>query len=57
MIFYLLTVRKGTIKYWAVVVAQLVPIPEVCGSNPFFNCIEETKIKKQRPGMAHLRKQ
>ena len=54
---------------WAVVVAQLVerslPMPEVCGSNPVtgkylywtftVNCIEKTKIKKKRPGMAHLK--
>ena len=51
-----------------VVVAQLVerllPIPEVRGSNPVIgknlyrtftvNCIEKTKIKKKRPGMAHF---
>ena len=55
----------------AVVVAQLVerllPIPGVLGSNSaienFFiehlftvNCIEKTKIKKKRPGMAHFLK-
>ena len=54
----------------AVVVAQLVerllPIPEVRGSNPVIGkdlnltfvycqlCIEKTKIKKKRPGMAHF---
>ena len=53
----------------AVVVAQLVeqllPIPEVCSSNPdigknlywtftVLNSIEKTKIKKKRPGMAHF---
>ena len=52
----------------AVVVAHLVerllPIPEVCSSNPFIskknywtftvNCIEKTKIKKMRPGMVHF---
>ena len=49
------------------VVAQLVerslPIPEVRGSNPVIgkkfilnNCIEETKIKKKRPGRAQLKK-
>ena len=52
----------------AVVVAQLVerslPTPEVRGSIPIgdinidqysTNCyLEETKIKKKRPGMAHL---
>ena len=52
---------------WEVVVAQLVewslPIPEVRGSNPVIgknllilnivNCLEKTKIKKKRPGMAH----
>ena len=50
----------------AVVVDQLVerllPIPEVCGSNPVIgkniyrtftvNCTEKTKIKKKRPRMA-----
>ena len=51
------------------VVAQLVerslPIPEVHGSNLVIdkllyltmftvNCIEKTKIKKKRPGMAHF---
>ena len=49
-------------------VAQLVerslPIPEVRGSNPVIgknlhstftvNCIEKTKSKKKRPGMAHF---
>ena len=51
----------------AVVVAQLVerllPTPEICGSNPDIgktltsNCkLEKTKIKKKRPGMAHLKK-
>ena len=53
-----------------VVVAQLVeqslPIPEVRGSNPVIsknlyrtftvNCIENTKIKKKRPGTAHFYK-
>ena len=55
----------------AVVLAQLVErlllTPEVRGSNSvisqllsdiyFFtvNCIEKTKIKKKRPGMAHLK--
>ena len=56
--------------HWAVVVAQLVqrslPILEVRGSIPVIgknlywtfsvNCIEKTKIKKKRPGMAHLKK-
>ena len=52
------------------VVAQLVEqsllIPEVRGSNPVIgkiynehlftvNCIEKTKRKKKRPGMAHLK--
>ena len=52
------------------VVAQLVerslPIPEVQGSNPVIgknlnwtmftvNCFKKTKIKKKRPGMAHLK--
>ena len=47
------------------VVAQLVerslPTPEIGGSNPDIgkvlstNCtLEKTKIKKKRPGMAHL---
>ena len=54
----------------AVLVAQLVErsllIPEVHGSNPVIgkiyiehlftvNSIEKTKIKKKRPGMAHLK--
>ena len=49
------------------VVAQLVelllPTPEIRGSNPDIgkilstNCtIEKTKIKKKKPGMAHLKK-
>ena len=40
-----------------------LPTPEICGSNPNIvkilsaNCIlEKTKIKKKRPGMAHLKK-
>ena len=43
-------------------VEQLLPIPEVLGSNPVIgnilyspfsvNCIEKPKIKKKRPGMA-----
>ena len=55
---------------WEVVVAQLVerllPIPEVRGSYPVIgnnsystitvNCIEKTKIKKKRPGMAQFKK-
>ena len=52
----------------AVVVAQLVersfPTPEIHGSIPDIgkflssNCtIEKTKIKKKRPGMAHLKKE
>ena len=58
------------IHFWAVFVAQLVeqslPIPEVPGSNPVISnilywtftikCIEKTKIKKMRPGMAHFLK-
>ena len=51
----------------AVVVAQLVkrslPIPEIRGSNPdigkilsTYCTIEKKKIKKKRPGMAHLKK-
>ena len=51
-----------------VAVAQLLerslPTPEVHGSNPVIgevllsivNCIEKTKIKKKRPGMALLKK-
>ena len=61
--------QKGLITVTVeVVVAQLVerslPIPEVRGSNPVIgknlyrtftvNCIEKTKIKKKRPGMAHF---
>ena len=56
---------------WGVIVAQLVersrPISEVCGLNPVIgkylfwtlftvNCIEKTKIKKKRPGLAHFLK-
>ena len=52
-------------------VEQLHLIPEVCGSTPvigkiyiehlfislfIINCIEETKINKKRPGMAHFKK-
>ena len=46
-------------------VEHLLPIPEVQGSNLVIaknlywtfsvNCIEKTKIKKNRPGMAHLK--
>ena len=45
---------------------RLLPIPEVRGSYPVIdfymehlftvNCIVKTKIKKKRPGMAHLKK-
>ena len=52
---------------WEVVVAQLLPMPEVRGSNPIIgkyvywtftvNYIEKTKIKKKRPGMAHFLKE
>ena len=53
--------------WWAVVVAQLVeqllPTPDIRGSNPDIgkilstNCtLEKTKIKKKRPGMAYLQK-
>ena len=52
----------------AQLVERLLPIPEVRGSNPVIGknlfiyltfvycqlCIEKTKIKKKRPGMAHL---
>ena len=47
----------------AQLVERLLPIPEVRGSNPVIdkklyrtvivNCIDKTKIKKKRPGMAH----
>ena len=54
---------------WAVVVAQMVEwsllIPKVCGLNTAkgkklywtftVNCIENTKIKRKRPGIAHLK--
>ena len=51
----------------AQLVEQLLPIPEVLGSSHWekklyiehlfaVNCIEKTKIKKKRPGMAHLKK-
>ena len=59
------------ISLWAVVVAQLVEwtllMPVVLSSNPVINkfimkiclpivnCIAMTKIKKKRPGMAHLK--
>ena len=57
-----------SLQYWAVVVAQLVEwsllIPEVRSSNQVIgkysywtfteNCIEKTKIKKKRTGMAHF---
>ena len=52
--------RRGIIG--AVVVAQLVerslPIPEAKFIEHLFtdNCIEKAKIKKMRPGMAHLKK-
>ena len=49
---------------WAVVVALLLPIPEIGGSNPvigniiyyqvYKNCIEKMTIKKKRPGMAQF---
>ena len=62
---------KREIRNWALVVAQLVErllkIPEVRGSNPVIgkiyiehlfavNCIENTKIKKKRPGMVHFQR-
>ena len=67
--FYVLTNKNDTSSR-AVVVAQLVerllPVPEVCGSNPVtgkkiygtftVNCIKKTKIKKKVPGMAHFLK-
>ena len=54
----------------AQLVERSLPIPEVRGSNPIIDkklylywtfvycqlCIEKTKIKKKRPGMAHLKK-
>ena len=49
----------------AQLVEQLLPTPEIRGLNPnigivlFSNCklqIENTKIKKKRPGMAHVKK-
>ena len=50
----------------AQLVERSLPIPEVRGLNPvigknlyrtlFVKCIEKTKIKKKRPGMAHLDK-
>ena len=46
----------------AQLVEQLLPTPEIRGSNTaigkflyIINCIEKTKIKKKRPGMAHLK--
>ena len=64
--FFILSKQESV--SWAVVVAQLVerslPTPEVRGSIPIgdinidqysTNCnLEKTKIKKKRPGMAHL---
>ena len=52
--------------YLAQLVEQLLPIPEVSSSNPVIGkiyiehlfsvkCIEKTKFKKNRPGMAHLK--
>ena len=48
----------------AQLVEHLLPIPEVCCSNPVISkkfiehfaviCIEKTKIKKKRLGMAHF---
>ena len=54
--------RSKVSDYWAVAVAQLaerlLPIPEICGSNPviskFLNCVEKTKIKKKRPRKGHF---
>ena len=47
----------------AQLVERSLPTPEICSSNPDIgeilstNCaIEKTKIKKKRPGMAHLSK-
>ena len=47
----------------AQLVEQLLLTPEICGSNPdtskilSTNCtIEKTKINKEWPGMAHLKK-
>ena len=50
----------------AQLVERLLPIPEVRGSSPVIgkklyriftvNCVEKTKIKKKRPGMAHFLK-
>ena len=65
------TVLKVRFQYWAVVVVaesveRLLPIPEVCSSNPVIgkniywaftvNCIEKMKIKKKKPRMAHFKK-
>ena len=50
----------------ALLVERSIPIPEVRGSNPVIGknlfwtftvrCIEKTKIKKKRSGLAHLKK-
>ena len=61
-------VANNISSFWTVVVAQLVewllPIPEVRSLNPVIGknlfvycqlCIEKMKIKKKRPGMAHLK--
>ena len=70
--YFLLTLQSVNNEHLrAVVVAQLVewliPIAEVCSSNPVIskhlyctfsvNCIEKTKIKKKRPRIAHFKNQ
>ena len=47
----------------AQLVEQLLPTPEICGSNPDISkilsthcTIEKMSIKKKRPGVAHLLK-
>ena len=43
----------------AQLVEQLLPTPEVSGFNPIigkFNCIDKTKLKKKRLGMAQFLK-
>ena len=54
----------------AQLVERLLPMPEVRSSNPFIGkklylygtfvycqlCVEKTKVKKKRPGMAHFKK-
>ena len=64
---FILSMTQNILATRALVVAQLavrsLPTPKICSSNPFIckifstNCTNKnrkTKIKKKRPGMAHL---